>query len=166
MGSQLRVGLSDELHHLLHRPGRGVAAAEPGGVPSAQVPLRACGTATASVTPGVPSAAPALTHPPLPQSNGRASAGRRSQPRCRDSCGTGLALKPYSLCLGLTSVLSPFPHSELAFPLPPVQPSLLPRSHSSCPPAGGSHLCRKLSHPSSLPRRRFSPRSKHHLEPF
>lgn len=42
VGSQLWVCLPDELHHLLHRPARGVAAAEPCAF---AVPLGAWGTA-------------------------------------------------------------------------------------------------------------------------
>lgn len=46
VGSQLWVCLPDELHHLLHRPARGVAAAEPCAI---AVPLGAWGTARGRV---------------------------------------------------------------------------------------------------------------------
>lgn len=69
VGSQLRVCLPDELHHLLHRPARGVAAAEPCAI---AVPLGAWGTAHGRVTRAGSSvthmhaAAPAAVHPLSP----------------------------------------------------------------------------------------------------
>lgn len=133
VGAQLWVRLADELHHLLHRPGRGVAAAEPGDVPGAEVPVRPWGWQTELLL-GGPWHRPAVIPPsihhsaPLPQ-QGRDTARGTSQscPRfLRRRSGTEALfplLRPdFS---GRPSILSPCPLSQ-----PPL-PLFVPSSHFS-----------------------------------
>lgn len=133
VGAQLWVRLADELHHLLHRPGRGVAAAEPGDVPGAEVPVRPWGWQTELLL-GVPGTAPQSfpLNPPLSSSP---TAGQRHSkghvpvvpqiPAAQVWHTEALfpLLRPdFS---GRPSILNPCPPSQPPFPL------FVPSSHSS-----------------------------------
>lgn len=149
MGSQLRVRLADELHYLLHCPGRGVAAAKPWGISSPEVPLGTWGEQGESNRyPGPRGSAPAAPHPVAAdwlhsQSTGRDSTKGGARPCASDSCSTRALvhlLMPHSS--GQPSVLSPFPQSTAQFPpaspqlgLPPCSPSSLPTFAENNPPA-------------------------------